>query len=305
MTRIAILGDGLLGRRLFAYLAPRERALLGEPPSLVMLAHSDFDVRDYDSLVAALRAHRPDVLINTVAYHNLTLCEQNPDLAFDINARGAERVAGLCPTVYVSSDYVFSDGGPHDESLPGRQPRSVYGRSKLAGELATLEKDGIVVRVSGLYDHEYQSHKGPSFPEAMLSSWDPVELPTDQVFSPTYAPDAAERIAQLALGLLSGEAELSGHTWDAHVSVNGIYHAANAGSVSWAAFGEEVLNLARQRRHVKPVVKRDRLRPTNSALRSTRLPPLRHWRVALDEWWTARREAIYRNREVSPLRDEA
>lgn len=295
MTRVAILGDGLLGRRLMAHFALTEKASLGDGYA-VMLSHSDFDVRDYGSLVTALRAHRPDVLINTVAYHNLALCERNPDLAFDINARGAERVAGLCPTLYISSDYVFSDGGPHDESLPGKQPRNVYGRSKLAGELATLEKDGTVVRVSGLYDAEYQSHKGPSFPESILSGWDPIELPTDQAFSPTYAPDAAERIASLALaldGFRSGESD---------TFVGGIYHAANSGSTSWAELGEQVLGLSRHRRKIKAVVRRDPLRPTNSALRSTRLPPLRHWRTALDDWWRARADFIRAN-AVSPLRE--
>lgn len=296
MTTVAVLGNGLLARSIFDVLVPMERSL-GEPPQIVMLGHDDFDIRNYDSIVAALRAHKPDVIINTVAYHNVALCERNPDTAFDINSRGAERVASLCPTVYVSTDYVFSDGGPHDESMPGRQPRSVYGRSKLAGELATLEKDGIVVRVSGLYHHEYQSHKGPSFPESVLSGWDAMELPTDQVFSPTYAPDAAERIVRLALDRVHGYV-------DEGVPCVGIYHAANAGSVSWADFAPEILSLAGRRRKVRGVVRHDPIRPTNSALRSTRLPPLRNWRVALDAWWLAR-QAVIDAKAISPLRENA
>src|SRR5690606_6168199 len=126
-------------------------------------------------------------------------------------------------TVYISTDYVFNDGGPHDEVMPGSTPRSVYGRSKLAGELATLEHDGIVVRVSALYGH-HRSHKGPSFPEMVTTGFEPLRLPDDQRFSPTYAPDAAERIAELAvaLGHACGPAE------PCPIEVpQGIYHAAN------------------------------------------------------------------------------
>lgn len=288
MTTVAVLGDGLLGRSIMDVFAAHEP----ENGYAVMLGHADFDIRDIDSIVAALMPHKPDVIINTVAYHSVDLCERYPDLARDINARGADRVAMLAPTVYVSTDYVFSGGGPHDEVLPGRQPRNVYGRSKLAGELATLERDGIVVRVAGLYGH-HQSHKGPSFPEQVLSRWDTMELPADQVLSPTYAPDAAERIADLAIARIQPGA------------TSGIYHAANAGSVSWAAWGEEVLALARRRHRVKAIARHDPLRPTNSALRSTRLPPLRHWRLALDAWWLRRQELLYENREVSPLREGA
>lgn len=276
MTRVAILGDGLLGRTLFDYLAPRERGL-GEPPSFAMFGHSDFDIRDQESILVAIKWLRPDVIINTVALHSLARCQDDPNLAFDINARGAGRVAHLAPTVYVSTDYVFTDKGPHEEVMPGERPPSIYGRSKFAGELETLESDGIVVRVAGLYGH-YQSHKGPTFPEQVLSGYDTMRLPDDQIFSPTYAPDAAERIVDLALALADR---------DAH----GIYHAANDGWTTWAQFAEHILIAANHKRHVIPFKAKDPLRPTNSALKSKRLPPLRHWRIALSAWAGVREKA--------------
>lgn len=277
MTAVVILGDGLLAS-----------SIHDVRPDWPMIGHQVFDIQDHDSIVRVLRQYKPDAVINTVATHALGFCERNASLAFDVNARGADRVASLVPTVYISTDYVFSEGGPHDEVMPGRQPRSVYGRSKLAGELATLENDGIVVRVSGLYGH-HRSHKGPTFPEMILSGWEPIDLPTDQVFSPTYAPDAAQRIALLA---------------EMDAGVAGTYHAANAGSVSWAVFGQEIVALARHRRKIKAAAARDSLRPTNSALRSTRLPPLRNWRVALDAWWGERMRMI-RASAISPLREGA
>ena len=258
---LLVLGDGLLAKTIADVATDRDIGL-------VYAGHDEFDVRDHDSVIGLLREYRPDTVINTVATHRVAECEAHQDQAFDINARGAERVARLVPTVYISTDYVFHDGGPHDEVMPGGQPRSVYGRSKLAGELATLEQNGMVVRVSGLYGH-HRSHKGQTFPEMVVTGYDPLKLPTDQIFSPTYAPDAAGRILDVALTGKPG----------------GIYHAANAGSTDWAQFAEHILIAANHyRRHVIPYKAHDPLRPRNSALRSTVLPPLRHWRIALGEW---------------------
>jgi dTDP-4-dehydrorhamnose reductase len=274
--RVAILGAGLLARSIADVM-----------PEATILGHDAFDIRDYDSLVAALKPIQPDVIVNTVALHSLARCEDDPSLAFEINAKGAARVASLAPTIYASTDYVFNDGGPHDEGMPGQQPRSVYGKSKLAGELETLQRGGIVVRVSGLYHHKYESHKGPSFPTQITTGFDPVKVATDQRFSPTYAPDAAERIASIALAL-GHVSRIDPHEDEDAWWPSGIYHAANAGSTTWAEFAQQIVEITRGRRIVIPKPQHDSLRPTNSALRSTRLPPLRHWIQALQEWSIAR-----------------
>ena len=245
----------------------------------VTVGHDAFDIRDLDSLVRALALIKPDVIVNTVAMHSLQRCEDEPNLAFEINAKGAGRVASLAPTIYLSTDYVWNDGGPHEEIMPGQQPRSIYGRSKLAGELETLEQDGIVVRISGVYHHRYESHKGPSFPTQVISGFDPITVANDQRFSPTYAPDAAERVAELVERYVCGEPSCR---------PQGIYHAANAGSTTWAEFAQQIVEVTRHKRVIVPKAKRDPIRPTNSSLRSTRLPPLRHWALALQDWSVAR-----------------
>ena len=290
-VRVVVVGDGLLG------------SSIGElDPSVVVLSHSDIDLTSESSIRAALMRWRPDVLVNTAALHTLAACEEDPRRAFDLNARAAGRVAKLVPTLYLSSDYVFTDGGPHTESMPGQQPRSVYGRSKLAGELATLEHGGIVVRVSALYGHYTSRAKGSKgFPDAFLKSHDTIKLPTDQVFSPTYAPDAAERILELATGLAAQGGppkSMPMSAAEARRQVIGVYHAANKGSTTWAEFAEHIIALTQHKRHVIPYAAKDDLRPRNSALKSTRLPQLRHWAAGLGEW--VRREGHLNY--VSPLR---
>jgi dTDP-4-dehydrorhamnose reductase len=292
MVNVAILGDGLLGRTLFDEID-------GRGIKAIMFGHTDFfEITDPDSVKRTLSEDAFDVAINTVAFHKVAECEADKPRAIAVNTDGARNVASVLPTVYISTDFVFNDGGPHDEWLPGERPRSVYGQTKLGGELATLERGGIVVRVSGLFGR-HASHKGPTFPEQMDASFDAVRLPTDQVFSPTWAPDAAKRIVDLAIGLVyCDQYGVDG------CEPAGIYHAANAGSTSWAQFGEEILALLRHRRHVIPYVAHDPIRPRNSALRSTRLPALPHWRISLDDWLRHRDEEIFRNR-VSPLREGA
>lgn len=308
---VVILGDGLLARSIFDVIAPREREF-GEPPALVMLSHTDFEITSMDSLVKALQPHKPDVLINTVALHHLARCEDDPMLAQLVNAIGAGRVASLVPTIYISTDYVFNDGGPHDEVIPGQRPRSVYGQTKLAGELATLEQGGIVVRVSALFGH-HRSHKGLTFPELVTSGFDPMKLPTDQRFSPTYAPDAAERIAELALalgrderrdllnGVLPPPSAMSKVELERRLNPQGVYHAANSGTTTWYEFATAISEITRHKRTITGAVANDQLRPKHSGIRSTRLPPLRHWLDALRDWSIERERVLDANR-VSPLR---
>lgn len=275
--RVAIIGDGLLANHVFEAL--RDRGIGPE-----VWGHDFVDVTNPGEL-DVLRGS--DVIINTAAFHRLAECEKRPDIAQAVNADGPRNVGKLgVPQVFASTDYVFNDDGPHGEVLPGEQPRSVYGRTKLAGELNTLERGGIVVRVAGLFGH-HRSHKGPQFPDVVLADDAPLKVPMDQRFTPTYAVDAAQRIADLAIDLAT------------RGPVSGIYHATNLGGTNWAEFASEVAEIANGKRHIIPFRAKDPIRPTDSRLVSTRLPELRHFRFALIDW--AKRRAAER---ISPLRAE-
>lgn len=287
--RLVVLGAGLLAR-----------SIKDAYPDAILIGHDQVEVTSLDSLVAALKPHKPDVIVNTVARHKLLDCEHEPMMAQLVNATAAGRIASLAPTVYVSTDYVFNDKGPHDEAIPGERPRSVYGQTKLAGELATLEQDGIVVRVSALFGH-HPSHKGPSFPDMVTSGFDPLKLPTDQRFCPTYAPDAAERIVDLAQAMARFWAAPPKTAAAVNAAPQGIYHVANAGTTTWHEFATQITEITRHKRTITGYAAHDRLRPGNSAIRSTRLPPLPHWIDALTRWAFKRDAQLWANR-VSPLR---
>lgn len=272
--RVAIIGDGLLGRTLAELL-----------PDAAVLDHAAIEVTNRDSVTRALADY--EVAINTAALHRLPACESDPMLARLVNEVGAGHVAATLPTVFVSTDYVFTDGGPHEESLPGKAPASVYGKTKLGGEIATLEHRGIVVRVSGLYGH-HRSHKGPTFPETICSSTQRISLPNNQKFSPTYAPDAARRIVELLPLFAAGAAD-------------GIYHAANSGSATWDLFARHICEVRPWKRLIETTTMRDPLRPTDSRLAQTRMEPLPHWRLALEAWGVRERELM--RAKTSPIRE--
>src|SRR5688572_14658378 len=102
--KVAIIGsNGQLGSDLMEVFAQKHE--------IVALNHSDIEVVDIDNVKSVLTTVKPDVVINTSAYHNVPLCEQNPDQAFAINGKGALNIAKVCNDinakfVHYSTDYV-------------------------------------------------------------------------------------------------------------------------------------------------------------------------------------------------------
>ena len=209
---------GQLGRALVARLGD---ALAGAA------AREDLDVRDTAAVRDAVRAARPDVVINAAAYNRVDAAETDPEAAFAVNAVGAWNVARAAAeagalAVHVSTDYVFdgAKGAPYTEDDPPR-PLGVYGLSKRAGEMLvlTLGDSALVVRTSGVFARGGSRAKGGSFVDRILDRarrGEPLRVVADQEFSPTYAPDLAEGI----LGLVEAKAR-------------GLYHLTNAGSCTW------------------------------------------------------------------------
>lgn len=199
-------------------LATALGAVFGNDVELVTRA--DLDITDAHAVRRAV-AGRVSV-INAAAYTAVDDAETHEDAAWSVNSRGAQNVAEACAEagarlIHVSTDYVF-DGraeAPYSEDSP-TGPRSAYGRSKLAGELAVLSAhpDGAtIVRTAWLY-----GAGGPSFVATMLAkarAGDPVNVVTDQVGQPTWTRDLAERI-RLLLDVPPGT-----------------FHATNSGSCSW------------------------------------------------------------------------
>jgi dTDP-4-dehydrorhamnose reductase len=280
--KIAIIGaNGQLGSDLCHKLGSED---------IVALAHSDIEITDISSVKQAMGRHRPDVVINTAAFHRVDDCETNQDKAFQVNSLGARNVAVVAQElgakmVYLSTDYVF--GGeiePHNNSYTEFDmpvPLSVYGKSKLAGEdfIQHLCAKHFIIRASGLFGVAGSSGKGGNFVETMLKlakERDELKVVNDQVFSPTYTSDLARKITQL----ISTE-------------YYGIFHITNSGKCSWFEFTKEILNLAGLSTPVIPITSdqypQKARRPhfsvlDNYHLRLLGMDDMRPWRDALIDY---------------------
>jgi len=119
----------------------------------------DFDIRDKVSVDRCFASHNPDIVLHTAAYTDVDGCEKNRELAWDINVTGTSNLAVACreieaKMVYYSTDYVF-DGQKKSAYIESDQsaPKTVYGKSKLAGEesvMTTLD-DYVILRIAWLY----------------------------------------------------------------------------------------------------------------------------------------------------------
>ena len=254
----------------------------------LLLTHEQIEVTDSASIDACLRDVSCSAIINLAAFHNVNVCEGDPDRAFRVNAIGAANVAKAarekgCLMAYFSTDYVFGQNvartSPYVESDPVG-PLNVYGTSKAAGEhlVRAAGPDHLIVRTSSIFGAA-TSRKGSTFPEMIIQrarAGEPLRVVDDQFMSPTYAADLVRRVVELL-----------------NAGVTGTVHIANAGVCSWHEFASATVRMAGIPQQPEAVSSAafpsPARRPAYSALASERLSecnisPLRVWRQALEAY---------------------
>jgi dTDP-4-dehydrorhamnose reductase len=267
---------GLLGRNMTS-------RLLHSGWQVTALTHPELDITREDDVRRGIESARPAFVINCVATADVDRCEREPDWAFAVNESGPRFIARACresgaETIHVSTDYVFDGsktGFYTQEDEPN--PRSVYGKSKLAGEYAVREEAEkfYIIRTSWLFGVGGKNFGSRVIDYARAGS--PLKGVSDQTSIPTYAPDAARRIEEII--------ERNAH---------GLYHVTSTGVATWYEFAQLALELAGYGDVEITEVKRADLnqlapRPQNSAMRclvseKLGLAPLRHWRDTLPEF---------------------
>jgi dTDP-4-dehydrorhamnose reductase len=177
---------------------------MAEPyPAAVYATRAEIDITDYWRMTSEMERIRPTVVVNTAAFTHVDGCEDQPENADLVNHVAAGHVARAASQagarlIHVSTDFVF-DGSlarPHVEEDPA-SPISVYGRTKLEGELAVRREcaEATIVRTSWLFGHG----KG-KFPEnflSMVSEGRELSIVADRFGTPTFIPDLAEAIVRL------------------------------------------------------------------------------------------------------------
>ncbi|WP_175186207.1 dTDP-4-dehydrorhamnose reductase [Achromobacter animicus] len=231
--KILLLGKGgNVGQELQRTLLP-----FGD---VIAMCRQDIDLEDIPSLHEALARQSPDVIVNAAAYTAVDQAESNATSAHRINADAVAAMAnyaGLSNSllVHYSTDYVF-DGAKDDAYVENDSPNplSVYGSSKLAGEIAIQESgcQAIVLRTSWVY-----SSHGSNFVKTILrlaKERDELRIVADQFGAPT----SAELIADVTALALAG--------YRSKKLPRGVFHLSASGSTTWHGLARHIVQRALQ-----------------------------------------------------------
>jgi dTDP-4-dehydrorhamnose reductase len=247
------------------------------------LTHKDMDILDFAKTRGTLTKLKPEIVINTAAYHKTDECEENPERSFQVNSIAVRNLAITCKEinslfVHYSTDYVF-DGKKRKPYTEDDEPNpiNVYGVSKLAGEVFvrnTLERH-YLIRPSGIFGKAKKEGKENFIVRMLRSAREKgsLKIVKDQILSPTYARDLAEKTVELI-----------------QTDRYGVYHITNLGHCSWYEFAKAAFELTRVSVKVEPVTSNrfpaKAQRPMYSVLESKNLKSIglrrmRPWKEAL------------------------
>jgi dTDP-4-dehydrorhamnose reductase len=286
---VAVIGaNGQLGRDVSSAFADEGHSVTG-------LTHQDVEISSLASVREALGGLRPELVVNTSAFHHVEKCEADPALAFAVNGIGARNLAQIteeagATLMHVSTDYVF-DG---EKSTPYTEddapaPLNVYGNTKLSGELfvRSMNPRHFVVRTSAIYgENPCRAKGGLNFVDLMLKlSKERKELRVvdDEFVSPTPTAQIARQLVVLSRS-----------------SDYGLYHATSEGSCSWFEFAAAIFDLTKTKIHLEPArpgefpakVPRPKYSVLeNQALQSKSLNVFTDWKRGLETYLAHRENA--------------
>ncbi len=284
--RIAVTGRS--GQLVTAMLTLAEEAGV----EVLAVGRPELDLERPETAEAVIAAVKPDLIVSAAAYTAVDKAESEPESAFAVNARAPGIIAGVArrlgvPVIHISTDYVFdgSKSGLYIET-DATNALSVYGASKLAGELAVAAEtpDHVILRTAWVY-----SPFGANFLKTMLrlgETRNSLSVVADQFGRPTSALEIARAVFAVAKRLKADDAD----------ALRGIFHLSADGEGSWADFAEAIFAGAEERGRPPVGVKRittaeyptPAKRPSNSRLSTEKLKQaydvqLPDWRHSLDE----------------------
>ena len=246
--------------------------------------YHELDITKKAAVETAIVEIKPDAVIHCAAWTAVDAAEDEDKQALvqAINVDGTRYIAEACKNIgvkmiYISTDYVFDGQGtePWQPDCKDYAPLNVYGKTKLAGELAVAEllEKYFIVRIAWVF-----GQNGNNFIKTMLNvgkKFDTLRVVNDQIGTPTYTYD----LARLLVDMIETEKY-------------GYYHATNEGGyISWYDFACEIFRQAGYTTKVVPVTTAEyglskAQRPFNSRLDKSKLAengfePLPDWRDAV------------------------
>jgi dTDP-4-dehydrorhamnose reductase len=265
--------------------------------SMIGMSSTELDVTNIKNVDAVVAQVKPDLVINASAYTAVDKAESDMQAAYAINETGPKLLAKACkkldiPIFHISTDYVFdgqSDSPYEEDDLVN--PVSVYGRSKLMGELAvrSTQSKHVILRTSWVF-----SEFGNNFVKTMLRLFetrDHLTVVADQIGGPT----SSYGIAKVLLAMAAKYRKFGTFNW-------GIYHFCQKPYVSWYDFARVILERVNEissldcKVDIKPISSAEYptpvLRPSNSCLSTSKLEKVIEFDV---NSWCEDLELVLRN----------
>ena len=251
VQNILITGaGGQLGSE-FRYLAEKTQ---NPTFNFIFVTRKELDIHNSQQVAVFCQKNKIDVIVNCAAYTAVDKAEQEPEQANAINHLAVKNLAKIAKEqniklLHISTDYVF-DGTNHKpyKETDSTNPQSVYGKTKLDGELAMQAinpANSIIIRTSWVY-----SEFGNNFVKTMLrlgKERDELSVVCDQIGTPTNARDLAKVIIEIILQLGVTKSDDKEHK-----KVE-IYHYSNAGVCSWYDFAQAIFEINNISCKVNPV----------------------------------------------------
>lgn len=255
---------------------------------IIPITHDEIDLCETERVNELIHSVKPDILINTAAFHHVEKCETETEKAYEVNATVPQHLAAVCAQLnirlmHISTAYVFDgkQSSPYTETDTA-VPLNMYGKSKLEGEKRVLETspDSLVVRVSALYgNHPCRAKNGLNFVQLMLKlarEKGEVTVVDDAFIAPTFTMSIAEQIVPLL-----------------ESSISGIVHMNSEGSCSWYELADEIFKYTGTPVKLFPSHTADDpsqvKRPTfsvlsNHVLQTAGINHMPHWKDALHQY---------------------
>ena len=260
------------------------------------LGRAQADLTAAGAAARAIKAQKPDVVLNAAAYTAVDKAETEREAARRLNAHAVQEMAQAAKEtgahfIHLSTDYVFdgaADAPYKEDDAPG--PLNIYGETKLEGERAALETNDqcVIVRTSWVF-----SEYGANFVKTMLrlgAERNALNIVDDQVGGPTAARDIAR-----ALLVIAGKKHRG-------APGDGLYHFQSAPATSWADFARKIFELSGQDVEVSAIPTKDyptpAQRPLRTVLDCARIE--RDFGVAQPDWRASLRQALGALKDKEP-----
>ena len=280
---------------------------LGAMGGVIAQTRANMDLANEASILAALREHKPSIIVNPAAYTAVDRAESDRELAMAVNAAAPGIIARWAADhgaflVHYSTDYVF-DGTKAEPYREGDavNPQSVYGESKWLGEEAVHASGAhhVILRTSWVYGHH-----GSNFLKTILrlaQEKTALNVVADQVGAPTSAALIADTTRAVIERIAASQAP---------DSLSGTYHLTAQGSTSWHGYAAHIIRtasaggfeLALTLDALKPISTAEyptpAKRPANSRLDCTKL--MERFRIPLPEWQAGVDDVVAR---LQPAKD--